>query len=113
MQRIANPFFSVYEHPTTLSKTFFNSNYWVCEFQQPLFRGLIEEFMKIRYPLRVRYTLHFHKSILQGFMLFTLQLQSTCNYLQCIVLLFTYLTNYLSTYLTIYLPIYLSIYLNN
>ena len=55
-------------------KPFFNRNTWVREFQQPLFRGLIKEFMKTRYPLRVRDTLHFHKPILQGFMLFKLQL---------------------------------------
>jgi hypothetical protein len=74
MQRMANPFFPFMNTQQLFQKPFFNSNNWVHELQEPLFRRLIKEFMKTRYPLRVCYTLHFHKPIVQGFMLFTLQL---------------------------------------
>jgi hypothetical protein len=60
MQRITNPFSPFMNTQQPFQKLFFNRNTWVRKFQQPLFRGLIKEFIKTRYPLKVRDTLHLH-----------------------------------------------------
>ena len=70
MQRIRNPFLPLMNTKQPFQKPFIQEECMNSKISTTHFQGLMKEFMKTRYPLRVRDTLHSHKPIIYGFMVF-------------------------------------------